>query len=715
MRGSLCRLRRWSICFALLGLSLVGAASGASGDLDTSFGVSGIRTMDVGPADLLTDLTIEPGSGRIVAVGTTILAAAGDPFVVRLLADGSPDPSFGGGDGVVTLDLGDHGTAWGAATRPDGKIVLAAEGDTYGGAVARLNEDGSLDTSFSGDGIFPLTGPAAMSAPHLVLQEDGRIVVTGFVSISGEGGAFGVARVLVNGSGLDPTFSGGVGATILNPGGTAIDQPEEVAIDGKDRIVVAGETWATDNSSSRVAVARLTLSGQVDGTFDGDGIVLGDPVPNPTAVVGGMVVQPDERIVITANLQENTVPPVVQDSAVVRYTEAGVLDSSFDADGRAVVDFGSSSTLLRSVVLRPDGRIVAAGSAGAVGARDFGVASLLRDGSPDTSFGGDGTVTQDAGTPRDLGVAVAIQPDGRLVVGGFGGTGVPTTGPLDLEFLRLLGEPGGSAQADFDGDGATDVSVFHAGSQFGEWFVQGQPPFPQLWGTPGDVPVPANYDADPQAELAVFRRGAQFGEWYVQGQAAVSWGAPGDTPVSVDYNGDGVAERAVFRAGQAFGEWYIEGQPLQLWGAPTDVPVPGDYDGDGNAELAVFRQGPTYGEWYIQGQPLILWGAPGDIPVPADYNGDGTTDIAVFRRGATYGEWYVRGGAPFVLWGSPTDLPMPGDYDGDGDANIAVFRRGASFGEWYIQGKPPQLWGDRCDTPLPLPYHLLELLPIGGC
>jgi hypothetical protein len=89
--------------------------------------------------------------------------------------------------------------------------------------------------------------------------------------------------------------------------------------------------------------------------------------------------------------------------------------------------------------------------------------------------------------------------------------------------------------------------------------------------------------------------------------------------------------------------------------------------------------------------------------------------VAVFRAGSQFGEWYVRGGAPFVLWGSPSDLPMPGDYDGDGDMDIAVFRRGAQFGEWYIQGQPLQLWGARCDTPLPLPYHLRKLLPTGGC
>jgi hypothetical protein len=273
----------------------------------------------------------------------------------------------------------------------------------------------------------------------------------------------------------------------------------------------------------------------------------------------------------------------------------------------------------------------------------------------------------------------------------------------------------GSASADFDGDGDSDVSVFHPGSQFGEWNILGQPPFPRLWGAATDVAVPASYDGDPVVELAVFRRGVSSGEWYVEGQAAVGWGAPSDTPVAGDYDGDGDSEPAVFRQGATYGEWYVQGRPLKLWGLPGDVAVPGDYDGDGDVEVAVFRRGPQFGEWYIEGQPLILWGSPSDMPVPADYDGDGDTDVAVFRSGSTFGEWYVRGGAPFVLWGPPSDLPMPGDYDGDGDTDIAVFRRGATFGEWYVQGKPLQLWGGRCDTPLPLPYHLLRLLPTGGC
>jgi len=180
------------------------------------------------------------------------------------------------------------------------------------------------------------------------------------------------------------------------------------------------------------------------------------------------------------------------------------------------------------------------------------------------------------------------------------------------------GAPGGSPQpavADFDGDGDTDLSVFHKGAQYGEWSIQSQAQL-QFWGLANDVPVPANYDNDPATELAVFHRGTTYGEWSIQGQPLQFWGLANDIPVPGDYNGDGVSEMAVFHRGTTYGEWSIQGQPLQIWGLANDIPVPGNYDNDPAIELAVFHRGTTYGEWSIQGQSLQIWGGRCDIPLP---------------------------------------------------------------------------------------------------
>ena len=73
--------------------------------------------------------------------------------------------------------------------------------------------------------------------------------------------------------------------------------------------------------------------------------------------------------------------------------------------------------------------------------------------------------------------------------------------------------------ADYDGDGDDDIAVFRNG----HWYVQGQPPYPQIWGQAADVPVPADYDGDGDTDIAVFRNG----HWYVQGTSLPADLGPG--------------------------------------------------------------------------------------------------------------------------------------------------------------------------------------------
>jgi hypothetical protein len=82
---------------------------------------------------------------------------------------------------------------------------------------------------------------------------------------------------------------------------------------------------------------------------------------------------------------------------------------------------------------------------------------------------------------------------------------------------------------DYDGNGTTDIAVFRNG----EWYVKGQPPFPQIWGTSGDIPVPGDYDGDGTADIAVFRNG----EWYIKGQPPFPtiWGTSCDIPQPLPY------------------------------------------------------------------------------------------------------------------------------------------------------------------------------------
>ena len=264
------------------------------------------------------------------------------------------------------------------------------------------------------------------------------------------------------------------------------------------------------------------------------------------------------------------------------------------------------------------------------------------------------------------------------------------------------------ARLDFDGDGESDVAVYHPAA--GGWYVR-QSSDNQLmsggaigWGWSDAQPEPGDYDGDGKCDIAVYHAAA--GNWYIRqssnGQlmsgGPINWGWSATTPVAADYDGDGKTDLAVFHA--AAGNWYIRqssdgklmgGGPIN-WGWSSVIPVPEDYDGDGKCDIAVFF--PSTGEWFVRqssdGKMMtgsaISWGWSEVRPVPADYDGDGRADIAVYHAAA--GNWYIRQSSDGKLMtGSPIPLgnssmgAVPADYDGDGAADITVYQQ--STGNWY--------------------------------
>jgi uncharacterized delta-60 repeat protein len=218
------------------------------GTLDTSFGESGKVTTDIGGISNFAWAVALQADGKIVVAGEV-----GEHLssLVRYNQDGTLDPTFGEG-GIVTAGLGPPGpeSAYDLAIQADGKIVTAGrDGGISGGfALARYNPDGTPDATFSGDGRVrtDFTPRTLDVASAVAIQVTGKIVAAGR-----SGGSFAVARYNPNGT-LDTTFSGNGKATTNFT--TRADAAGDVALQANGRIVLAGRAGGTSNS--RFALAR---------------------------------------------------------------------------------------------------------------------------------------------------------------------------------------------------------------------------------------------------------------------------------------------------------------------------------------------------------------------------------------------------------------------------------------------------------------------------
>ena len=401
------------VVVAVLLAALSGLAHAAPGDLDPSFDGDGRRTFGALAGEGAAAVLVQP-DGKLVLAGY-----GNDNFAVaRLNPDGTSDTSFAGG--ISGADFGGFDSANAAALQRDGKIVVAGHTDVnLDIAVARFNPDGSLDASFDQGGTDgpgkKIFGSDSFDIANAVLvQPDGKIVVVGTGNNN-----FAVTRLNPDGS-FDTSFDGD-GTAGADFGGADYGSAAALQSDGK--IVVAGNTGGED-----VAVARFNPTGPadktLDTTFSGDG--------TRTFGYGGFdsaraaLVQPDGRIVVVAHGGPN------REVAVTRLSPDGSFDPGFGDGGTAWVDFGGTD-FGNAVALQSDGKLVVAGERSGDD-YDFAIARLQPGGALDTAFSGDGKTTVDFGD-ADSGSSVALQGDGRIVVAGDTGVGD------DFAVARLQGDP----------------------------------------------------------------------------------------------------------------------------------------------------------------------------------------------------------------------------------------------------------------------------------
>jgi uncharacterized delta-60 repeat protein len=227
-----------------------------NGSLDASFSGDGKLRTNFGGSDEATGVALH-ANGKIVVVGSS----DSDFALARYNPNGSLDPSFSG-DGRQRTNFGGDDGARGVALQANGKIVVvgrSSSGADVDFALARYNPNGSLDASFSGDGRQKTNFSGPAWANDVVLPGDGKIIAAGVYYSGNCGGEFALARYNPNGS-LDSSFSGDGRQRTGFGCDPAHERPfgvEGVALQANGRIVAAGTgRAAAPNGDLDFAIAR---------------------------------------------------------------------------------------------------------------------------------------------------------------------------------------------------------------------------------------------------------------------------------------------------------------------------------------------------------------------------------------------------------------------------------------------------------------------------
>lgn len=569
--------------------------------------------------------------GRIYVDGSfTTFNGVSRNRLARLNIDGSVDLTFNSNAGPNSL-IND------IQVQSDGKIIINGLFTTYNGVtrnrIARLNSDGSLDTS------LPLFNPGT----------DGGIVETKFDNNGGIllVGSFNTCNGVVRSRICRINAATGELDTSFNPGSGANNSVYSIGTD-RNLVVSSGQYYIGGeftqfNGTNAFRFAKLQTNGSPDLAFNAN---VGSGLNSAPFITR---IQSDGKIVVVGTFSSYGND---ERRGIVRLNQNGTIDSSFNPRSGA-----SDSIIYLALSSNNDEFFVVGDFSRFSGTKRTGIAKIV----PSTTlfdFDGDGK--------SDISVFRPTESTWYL--------NRSSQGFAALQWGIATDK---IAPADYDGDGKTDVAVWREGG-FANFYVLNSADNTiriEQFGQTGDVLTVGDWDGDGKADPAVYRDssvGAQS-YFYYRGSSNnpnrnvtyLPWGTAGDRPQTGDFDNDGKRDLAVFRPSNS--TWYIrQSSDSQIryenWGLSTDKFVPADYDGDGKTDLAVFRNGI----WYIRNSSnnqnqFVYFGISTDLPVPADYDGDGKTDVAVFRGGI----WYLlqsTNGVSIQQFGLQGDQPLPAAF-----------------------------------------------------
>jgi uncharacterized delta-60 repeat protein len=399
----------------------------APGTLDSSFGIGGSFVVSTSSYVIqASDLAIAP-DGKMVAVGTTLSLGfpANRIVVMRLLADGTLDTTFGTGGLVVassaTNDL--HGRC--VAVAADGKILVGGHSGNFF-VMVRLTSTGQFDATFGSGGLASISVGPSSDVQGISVGSDGKPVLVGSSLDSSGGSKRSLRTARFTTAGVADVTYGSSGVTTLSDGlESRVARCVRRLSTGE---LLIGGTQGVTTAAKGMVVRLLGTTGQVDNSFGTNGVSL---LNNGVEAVTSL-----ELDGTTADFFAVGPTLVGKDVALMRFRPAGNLDTNFSGDGLVSTSMGTTSDAPSGLVLRTDGRIYVASTATSGATTDFCLLRYQPDGVLDTALDGDGILTTPVGNGYDSAAGIRMQADGKLVMYGTAQatSASPVTGFAQLRY-----------------------------------------------------------------------------------------------------------------------------------------------------------------------------------------------------------------------------------------------------------------------------------------
>ncbi len=327
---------------------IVGEFTELVGSNNITYNYSGIAQLN---PDGSVDTAFNPGTGANntvhavarqpdgkILIGGSFSSFNGVPRsnIARLNVDGSLDTTFNPGSGA-------NGGVYAIVIQPNGKVLIGGGFTSYNGTsreyLARLNPSGNLDTTFTGPDFG---GTSNFAVKSLALQADARLLVGGSFFFNESFLKGGICRVISTGA-IDSSFSGVTNGAHVAGYPNYIRTVEEIAVQPNGQIIIGGDFTAF-NLYTRERVARLNADGTLDMDFD----------PRLNSNCSALLVLPDESILIGGNFSTVSNSPATR---IVRLTKNGFLDSTFNSS------VGHTANV-DDLTLQSDGKVILAGGNG---------------------------------------------------------------------------------------------------------------------------------------------------------------------------------------------------------------------------------------------------------------------------------------------------------------------------------------------------------------